>query len=153
MENIIYLSLGSNIGNRLEYLQAAVTSLNTHSDIDVTDVSSVYETPAWGFELQDDFYNIVLKAKTTLPPLDLLTICQSTESELLRKRVVRWGPRTIDIDILLYSNVVMDSPDLTIPHPLMMERSFVTIPLAEINPDIVPHSDENVKRINEFISF
>jgi len=132
-----HLSLGSNLGNRLGYLQKAVDLLDKHPDIKICKISSIYETVAWGLKEQDDFYNLVLEIKTTLPPKDLLQICQKIESELERTRDIHWGPRTIDIDILLYEKIEMEEECLTIPHKYLLERPFVTIPLAEITADLI----------------
>lgn len=133
---ISYLSLGSNIGDRLYYLQRATRLLNELKAITVAKISSVYETAAWGLINQPDFYNIVLEIATNLPPKQLLAQCQKIEQTLDRTRELHWGPRTIDIDILLYENVELKESLLTIPHKHLLERPFVTIPLAEIAPDI-----------------
>ena len=140
MSKTAYLSLGSNIGNRLAYLTQATRRLNEHPDINVEKISSVYETAAWGLENQDDFYNIVLVVKTDLAPLELLLACQKIEVSLDRTREIHWGPRTIDIDILLYEDVEMNTDILTIPHKYLLERAFVTIPLVEIDPKICVHN-------------
>lgn len=137
MSKTAYLSLGSNIGDRLEYLTKATQRLNDHLQITVGKISSVYETKAWGLENQDDFYNIALEIATTLEPLELLSACQKIEAELNRIRKIHWGPRTIDIDILLYDNLEIASVALTIPHPYLLERPFVTTPLTEISPEIM----------------
>lgn len=137
MEQTAYLSLGSNIGDRLAYLTQATKRLNQHSAITVKKISSIYETAAWGLENQADFYNAVVEITTTLSPHDLLVACQKIELELDRTREIHWGPRTIDIDILLYQNIKITSDVLTIPHQYLLERSFVTTPLLEIAPDIV----------------
>ena len=130
-----YLSLGSNIGDRLVYLRKATRRLNEHLEINVAKISSIYETAAWGLEDQADFYNLVLEVKTNLTPVALLKVCQKIEHELERNRGIRWGSRTIDIDILLYEGVEISEECLTIPHPYLLERAFVTIPLAEIAPN------------------
>ena len=134
-EKVAYLSLGSNIGDRLGYLTQATKRLNEHARITVVKISSVYETAAWGLVDQADFYNIALKIATSLMPMDLLVVCQGIEAELERTRTIHWGPRTIDIDILLYEGVELGEECLTIPHKYLLERPFVTIPLAEIVPD------------------
>jgi len=131
-----YLSLGSNLGDRLHYLANATKRLNQQENIQLMKTSAVYETAAWGFEDQDDFYNIVAEIKTTLTPEKLLTACQEIENQLDRTREIHWGPRTIDIDILLYQDVTLNQKSLTIPHKYLLERPFVTIPLAEIAPEI-----------------
>lgn len=132
---IAYLSLGSNIDDRLGYLTKATKLLNEHINIHVKKISSVYETTAWGLENQNDFYNIVLEIKTNLSPKDLLSVCQKIEDELGRTREIHWGPRTLDIDILLYENIKLKEENLTIPHQYILERPFVTTPLAEIAPN------------------
>ena len=147
MSKKAHLSLGSNIGDRLDYLTKATQRLNEHPDINVEKISSVYETAAWGLENQDDFYNIVLVIKTDLAPFDLLSTCQKIEIDLERTREIHWGPRTIDIDILLYENVEMNTEALTIPHKYLLERAFVTIPLAEIEPGIKVNGIE-VSKLN-----
>ena len=131
-----YLSLGSNVGDRLAYLTQATKLLDEHSDITVVKISSVYETAAWGFEDQDDFYNIALEIETNLSPKCLLEVCQAIEDKLERTREIHWGPRTLDIDILLYEGIELEDERLTIPHKYLLERPFITIPLAEIAPDI-----------------
>jgi len=135
MERTAYLSLGSNIGDRLGYLTQATKLLNEHLDITVVKISSVYETAAWGLEKQADFYNIVLEIETNLLPQGLLEACQKIENTLERTRTIHWGPRTIDIDILLYEDIEIEENYLTIPHKYLLERPFTTIPLAEIAPD------------------
>ena len=132
---VAYLSLGSNIGDQLGYLTQATMLLNEHTGINVTKTSSIYESAAWGLEDQADFYNLVLKIETSLLPECLLEVCQEIENELKRTREIKWGPRTIDIDILLYEGVELCEQFLTIPHKYLLERPFVTIPLTEIAPD------------------
>lgn len=131
-----YLSLGSNIGGRLRLLRKAVRQLNAHHDITVTKISSVYETEAWGLENQDDFYNVALQIKTNLGPYELLDVCQIIEQEFGRSREIHWGPRTIDIDILLYGRLDIKEEKLTVPHQYMLEREFVIVPLNEIAPNL-----------------
>lgn len=132
--NISYLSLGSNMGDRLSLLEQSVARLATHPGIGVVSVSSVYETDPVGFTDQDAFLNIVVEVETTLAAQDLLTVCQEIEQYLQRERIIRWGPRTIDLDILLYNQDNMETERLTIPHPRMHERAFVLVPLLEIAP-------------------
>ncbi|MFP3719752.1 2-amino-4-hydroxy-6-hydroxymethyldihydropteridine diphosphokinase [Niallia circulans] len=134
--NIVYLSLGSNIGNRLEYIHEAVQMLHNQEEIKVVNISSVYETDPVGYEEQALFLNIVIQVETSLNPFSLLEQCQKIESELGRKRIIRWGPRTIDLDILLYNQENIVSEKLIIPHPRIEERAFVLVPLIEIAPDI-----------------
>lgn len=135
--NVAYISLGSNIGNRLEFLQEAVGLLKETQQIDVLEVSSVYETAPVGYVDQAAFLNIVVELKTLFTPHELLSKCNEIEDLLGRKRIVRWGPRTVDLDILLYNEENMKTEDLIIPHPRMAERGFVLVPLLELNPNII----------------
>lgn len=131
-----YLSLGSNIGDKKENLDKAIELLESHDEIEVTRLSSYYETEPVGYKEQDWFLNIVVEINTSLSPYSLLEYCNIIEQKLKRKRIVRWGPRTIDVDILLYENYISTDERLTIPHPRMIERAFVMIPLYEIAPNI-----------------
>lgn len=136
MSNQAYISLGSNIGDRCESLKAAIEELNTHSKISVMSTSSIYETDPVGYENQDQFLNMVIEVNTSLNPFELLSLCLEIEKHLGRKRDIRWGPRTIDLDILLYNQENIKSEKLTVPHPRMHERAFVLIPLLEIASNI-----------------
>lgn len=136
MSNIAYLSLGSNIQDRLSYLRDAVMLLQEDEQIAVIDVSSIYETDPVGYTNQGNFLNIVVKLKTNYQAEDLLFKCMYIEKELGRKRIIRWGPRTIDLDILLFNQENIESDNLSVPHPRMQERAFVIIPLLEIEPNI-----------------
>lgn len=128
--SIAYLSLGSNMGDRIKNLSRAVSLLDDpKKGIFVELVSPVFETKPVGYTEQDDFLNICLKVITDLDPLDLLSECQKVEKELHRERLIHWGPRTIDVDILTYDDISMDTERLTIPHPRMEERGFVQVPL------------------------
>ncbi len=131
-----YLSLGSNIGDRKAYLRAAVKMLKAHKDISVTAISPVYETEPEGYENQRKFYNLVLEIETKLNPENLLDVCRAIEEILKRKRKNKWGPRTIDLDILLYDDLEIREGELVLPHPRMHERLFVLIPLLEIAPQL-----------------
>lgn len=130
-----FLSIGTNIGERLDNLNNAVSGLAEAEQIGIVKVSSVYETDAVGFEDQAAFLNIVIEIETSFAPVELLDFCLKLELELGRVRLFKWGPRLIDIDILLYDDVKMDTKKLKIPHPYMKERAFVMIPLVEISPD------------------
>jgi 2-amino-4-hydroxy-6-hydroxymethyldihydropteridine diphosphokinase len=145
MKNIAYLSLGTNIGNRLYYLREAVYSLHAHEDICVENISSIYETEPVGYVDQANFLNIVVKISTKLLPINLLETMQSIELQLGRKREIHWGPRTIDLDILLYNNENMDTETLIIPHPRMYERNFVLVPLVELGVDISQRKSVNLR--------
>ncbi|MRR30784.1 2-amino-4-hydroxy-6-hydroxymethyldihydropteridine diphosphokinase [bacterium] len=131
VENV-FLSLGSNMGDRMAHLQAAMHALAQTPGIEIVNVSSLYETEPWGLAGQRPFYNAVAWIRTPIAPLALLRICQTIEHQRERVRDVRWGPRTLDIDILRYGDRVMSSLELTIPHPRMEERDFVLVPLAEV---------------------
>lgn len=135
--NDAYLSLGSNIGDRLYYLGEAVRLLHKKKEINVVNISSIYETDPVGYEEQDLFLNMVIQLKTSFTPFELLQICQHIEENLGRKRIIHWGPRTVDLDILLFNQENIVSENLFIPHPRIEERAFVMIPLIEIHPTVV----------------
>ncbi len=130
-----YLGLGSNLGDRLEHLQRALDALGAADGIEVVAVSSVYETAPVGGPAQDDFLNAVVAVDTDLAPPALLAVGMTLEARESRVRTVRWGPRTLDVDILLYGDEHVDAPDLQIPHPRMHERGFVLAPLHDVAPD------------------
>lgn len=128
-----FLALGSNLGDRLAYLRAGVARLP-----DVVAVSSVYETaPVGGPAGQGPFLNCVAELSTTQTPRQLLEVAQGAERAARRVRVVRWGPRTLDVDVLLVGDLRVDDEDLIVPHPRMWERGFVLVPLAELAPELV----------------
>ena len=129
-----YVSLGSNVGDRLGFLRRAVAMLGEHEAIEVLRTSSVYETDPVGYVDQPPFLNAVAEIETSLSPHELLDACQAIEAALGRVRTVRWGPRTIDLDIALIDDLAIDDERLTVPHPRMAERAFVLVPLAEIAP-------------------
>lgn len=132
MQNDVYLSLGSNIGDRRAYLQRAVSALTEHPHIDCRATSPVYETEPVGYTQQPAFLNMALKMKTALAPESLLQAIQTIEKACGRTREIKWGPRTLDIDILLYGNETIRTPELAIPHPHLLERAFVLVPLADL---------------------
>jgi 2-amino-4-hydroxy-6-hydroxymethyldihydropteridine diphosphokinase len=134
-EHVIYLALGSNLGNRLANLKQAVASLTPQ--IEVQAKSAVYETPPWGYEKQPKFLNQVVKAKTYLEPEPLLKHLKRLEIALGRQVSFPNGPRSIDLDILFYDDIVLDTDSLTLPHPRLHERAFVLLPLLDIDPDLV----------------
>ncbi|HOW36234.1 MAG TPA: 2-amino-4-hydroxy-6-hydroxymethyldihydropteridine diphosphokinase [Candidatus Omnitrophota bacterium] len=131
----VYLGLGSNLSDRETSLQEAIARLNQNS-VTVKKVSTIIETDPIGGPAQGKFLNAVLEAETDLPPLDLLNLTQKIEKQLGRKRTIPNGPRTIDIDILLYGNRTIHTPELIVPHPRMFERDFVLKPLYEIAPHL-----------------
>ncbi|MDN5953790.1 MAG: 2-amino-4-hydroxy-6-hydroxymethyldihydropteridine diphosphokinase [Loigolactobacillus coryniformis] len=128
----VYLSIGSNIGDRKAQLQQAIAALQADSAIDVVRVSSIYETAPVGGVVQDDFYNCAVYLETSLSATELLQRIQQIEQNQKRRRLIHWGPRTIDLDILWYDDAVIQTADLTIPHPEMAKRAFVLVPLQEI---------------------
>ncbi len=131
----VYLSLGSNLGDRAEHLRAALAALPSDRLI-VVRVSSVYETAPVDKLDQPDFLNVAAEIQTTLFPMQLLSRTQRIERALGRRRFVEKGPRTVDIDILLYGDSVIRSPQLVVPHPRMHLRRFVLEPMAELAPDL-----------------
>lgn len=137
MRRPAYLGLGSNLGDRLATLQHAVDLLDAEPGITVVASSRVWETDPVGGPPQPDYLNAVVRVETDLEPRGLLDACQRVEAALGRVRDVRWGPRTVDIDIELYRDETVDEPDLTIPHPRMLQRAFVVLPLLELVPDPV----------------
>lgn len=126
------LSLGSNIGDRLANLRQAVHQLDQHEQIGITALSSVYETEPVGGVKQASFYNIAIKIQTTLAPEKLLDVCHQIERALHRKRLIHWGPRTIDLDIIYYDDQTIQTATLQVPHPEMGNRRFVLVPTLEI---------------------
>lgn len=135
--NRVYIALGSNISVRDDYLKQAIKALADRDLIAIKNQSSIYETDPVGYEEQNKFLNQVIEIDTTYTALELLNICQMIEYELGRKREVRWGPRTIDLDILLYNQENMMKDQLIIPHPRMHERAFVLVPLVELDPNLI----------------
>jgi 2-amino-4-hydroxy-6-hydroxymethyldihydropteridine diphosphokinase len=129
-----YLGIGSNLGDRLAYLQLAVDELAGAEGVTVVGVSPVYETAPVGGPEQPDYLNAVVAVDTTLAARELLHLAQGIEREAERVRTVRWGPRTLDVDVLLVGDDVIDDPDLVVPHPRLAERAFVVVPLADLDP-------------------
>jgi 2-amino-4-hydroxy-6-hydroxymethyldihydropteridine diphosphokinase len=146
--NTAYLSLGSNLGDRSNLLKAALETLVSAYPIELVNVSSIYETDPVGYTDQDLFLNMVAQIHTELSPIELLDACSETETKLGRKREIHWGPRTIDLDILLFNEENMITERLVIPHPRMFERAFVIIPLLEISPKIkLPSTSQSLKEV------
>jgi 2-amino-4-hydroxy-6-hydroxymethyldihydropteridine diphosphokinase len=129
-----YFGIGSNLGERIGYLQLAVDHLAAADGITVVGVSPVYETAPVGGPEQPDYLNAVVAVDTALTPRELLRIAQGVEADAERVRTVRWGPRTLDVDVLLVGDERVDDPDLVVPHPRMAERAFVVVPLADLDP-------------------
>ena len=128
-----FLGLGSNLGDRSEHLRVAVASLD-----DVVRVSEVFETEPIGGPEQGAYLNVVVQLQTDRSPWELLAMCHRLESAAGRVRAERWGPRTLDVDVLWIDGTTVDEPDLTVPHPRMFERRFVLEPLSELAPELLP---------------
>lgn len=134
MAETAYLGLGSNLGDRLENLRSAVRLIASARGVTVRRSSRVYETEPVG-PRQPPFLNAVVEVRTDLDPRGLLEACRAVEDELGRVRAERWGPRTIDVDLLSFDELTLDEPDLVVPHPRMHERGFVLVPLLELDLD------------------
>lgn len=132
MVTLVYLALGSNLGDPLENLRRGIALLG--EKLDHLDYSSVYETAPVGVADQPDFLNMVIRGQTTLGPHELLSFVKAVEQRVGRRPTFRWGPRVLDVDILLYGQESIDLPDLKVPHPELLKRDFVLIPLCEIAP-------------------
>lgn len=132
----VYLGLGSNVGNRLENLRRAAAMLGQSQGLSCFQASRIYETEPWGFADQPPFLNCVIRAFTLLEPGEVLQLAHSVEDALGRERAVRWGPRVIDVDILIMDNLTIETEELVIPHPRMWERAFVLVPLMDLAPDM-----------------
>jgi 2-amino-4-hydroxy-6-hydroxymethyldihydropteridine diphosphokinase len=130
------LSLGSNIGNRMQFLTQAKKAIQKKAGV-ILKESNIYETEPWGVKNQDFYLNQIISLQTKLSPESLLSILQEIEKDLGRERLVPFGPRTIDIDILYYCNQILESKNLKIPHPFIQKRRFILVPLSEILPQMV----------------
>ncbi|UXR78536.1 MULTISPECIES: 2-amino-4-hydroxy-6-hydroxymethyldihydropteridine diphosphokinase [unclassified Staphylococcus] len=143
-----YLGLGGNIGDREMQINEAIARLDQHAQIAVVAVSPMYETKPVGYVEQPDFLNVCVHVQTTLSATELLDVGLEVEAALHRVRDVRWGPRTIDIDVLLYGQDVIETERVTVPHPRMTERAFVMIPLNDIAPDVIePRSGKAIRTL------
>lgn len=142
-----FLGLGSNLGDRANYLAQAIFAL-TSPMLKVEATSRIYETEPWGVMDQPIYWNQVLEIETSLEPMELLHFCQEIEIRLGRERKEHWGPRTIDIDLLIYDNTVRDSKELILPHPYLEERAFVLVPLREIAPRLVLPSGRSISDVS-----
>ena len=146
LEHTIYLALGSNLGDRSTNLRNAIQEMSP--EVQVISESAVYETPPWGYADQPPFLNQVIKAKTDLSPIDLLHYLKELEVKLGRQPTFNYGPRQIDIDILIYDQLIYNSPELKIPHPRLSERAFVLVPLVDLAPDLLhPISGSTMRQL------
>jgi 2-amino-4-hydroxy-6-hydroxymethyldihydropteridine diphosphokinase len=143
----VYLALGTNLGDREKELEQAIAYINMLQGTNVKSISRIYETKPVGYTNQADFLNMVICIQTQTEPLQLLIELQEIENRMKRVREIHWGPRTIDIDILLYDNLEINFPKLVIPHPRMFVRAFVLVPLK----DIYPYTEVFGKNIDELI--
>ena len=150
MNHQVFIALGTNLGNRAENLNAAREALPP--EVNVIACSPVYETPPWGYADQPSFLNQVVQAETDLPPYGLLVYLKQLEIGMGREETVRYGPRIIDLDILFYDDMVLETPALTIPHPRLVERAFVLVPLADLAPELRhPKLGKTVNELREEI--
>lgn len=142
-----YLLLGSNEGDRTDWLNKAIAAIEKDCG-SIIERSNIYETAAWGIEDQPSFLNMALSISTELVPMQLLSEINRIEADLGRQRIVKWGQRTLDIDILFYDNEIMETQRLTIPHPEIQNRRFALVPLHEIAPDLVhPKLNKTVSQL------
>ncbi len=142
-----FLGIGSNMGDKEYYLDGAVDSLKESQGIEVKALSGYYETEPFGVKDQAWFLNAVIEIETKISPENLLELINKIEKKYDRVREKRWGPRTLDIDILLYDNINISKPDLIIPHPYLEKRIFVLEPLAELEPDYMLPSGRKIKDV------
>jgi 2-amino-4-hydroxy-6-hydroxymethyldihydropteridine diphosphokinase len=148
MAVVAYIGVGSNQGDRHAHCAGAIAQIASSGHTRIIDQSSWYLTEPWGYHDQDEFINLVLKVETGLAPLELLRFLKELEEKLGRQKTVPFGPRTIDLDILLYGDRVIQSPELTIPHTRVCERGFVLVPLEEIAPQLVhPVHNKTISRL------
>jgi 2-amino-4-hydroxy-6-hydroxymethyldihydropteridine diphosphokinase len=132
------IAIGSNLGDRLANVRAGVAGIGAHPDVEITAVSRLYETaPVGGPDDQGPYLNAALAVTTSLPAGDVLQLLHRIEASRERERVVHWGPRTLDLDLLVYGDLVSDDPTLCVPHPRQHERRFVMVPVCDVAPDLV----------------
>ena len=144
----VFIGIGSNVGDRLKNINKAIELVNENQDCKVVKTSEVYESKAFGVKDQNDFLNSVICIDTNLEPVNLLEFLKNIESKIGRTKTEKWGPREIDLDILLFDNLVHSKNGLTIPHKGIPERDFVIVPLIEIEPEIVhPVLNKKVKEL------
>ena len=156
MKNLVraFLGIGSNLGDSQEILVTAIDKID-----EVTAVSGLYETAPIGGPEQDSYLNMVVEINTAFPPRELLGFCQDLEQDAGRVRKERWGPRTLDVDVLLYGDLTLNDPDLIIPHPRMFERAFVLYPLSELGPEFLSEdweasvADQAITRLGDWSNF
>jgi 2-amino-4-hydroxy-6-hydroxymethyldihydropteridine diphosphokinase len=146
----VFIGLGTNLGDKEINLKVAVNNLKEVKGLRVIKVAPLYRSAPWGYREQEWFLNTVLEAKTILPPRELLSILLDIEKKMGRVREKRWGPRIIDLDLLIYGDLIINDPDLVIPHPYLAERPFVLVPLADLSPDLlIPGYGRAVELMNK----
>lgn len=133
----VFIGAGSNQGDKVQNISQALELLNSNPGVSLLKVASFYKTEPVGYTQQDWFVNTVAEIETNLKPKELLDLLMSIEKKMGRRRLIRWGPRNIDLDILLYGALTIKESDLEIPHPRLTERAFVVVPLAEIYPELI----------------
>lgn len=134
--SIVYIGIGTNIGDRIGNIDDALSAIAHLPTTNIVAVSDLYETSPWGYTEQDNFYNICIQINTELSPNAILGACLGIEAALGRERTFRYAPRIIDIDVLLYEGVHMNTEELTVPHPRIQDRGFVLVPLKDILPSL-----------------
>ena len=145
---LCYLALGTNLGNREDFIKKALLKLG--QEVLIRRVSSIYETAPWGLKEQGSFLNLCVEIETELSPLSLLNLCQAIELQLGRKKKIHWGPREIDIDIIFYGEKVIKQENLIIPHQELVHRQFVLKPLADLIPNFVhPHLKVSIQELSK----
>lgn len=132
--NTAYISFGSNLGNKAANIENGLHIINASEHTNITKTSKIITTEPWGYEEQEDFLNGVCEIKTLLSPKELIRFLMSVEKDLKRERVIRWGPRTLDLDIIFYNDLITEEEEIILPHPRMHQREFVLNPLNEIAP-------------------
>jgi len=150
-KNISYIGIGSNLGVQINNIDSAVELIDQNINCSVEQASSIYESAPYGNVSQNDFFNAVVKIKTSYAPKELFHFLKSIESEVGRKYTTKWGPREIDLDILFYNNEIFTDDEITIPHKDLLNRDFVVVPLLEIEPELVHPVMK--KKLNEISIF
>jgi len=151
--NTAYIGIGSNQGDKYKNCTLAIEDIRSCEKNHLLKQSSFYLTEPWGYSDQDDFINLAIEIKTSFSPLKLLSFLRKTEKKLAKKINVKWGPRTIDLDILFYNDQKLESPQLTIPHPLLHQRGFVLSPLKEINSHLThPIFNQTISQLLDSLS-
>lgn len=151
MNNRVFIGLGSNIHDRSAYLKKGLQAMINDSAVKIVNFSSVYETEPVGYTDQEPFLNMVVEVKTTYTPFELLKVILAIEKSLGRKRDIKWGPRTLDLDILLFNQENIETEELLVPHPRMSDRAFVMIPLMEIDGELSINGVKVQQIVNERI--